>query len=71
MDLTTAITDFQQAKVMSGIQTRVARKMLDIQEFQGAAAVKLIEAAGKTSAQAGDALTTAAIGLGGEIDTYA
>jgi len=71
MDLTTAITDFQQAKVMSGIQTRVARKMLDIQEFQGAAAVKLIEAAGKTSAQAGDALMTAAIGLGGEIDTYA
>lgn len=56
---------------MSGIQARVARKMLDMQEFQGAAAIKLIEAAGKTSAYAGDALLAAATGLGGEIDMYA
>ena len=70
MDLTTAITDFQQANVMSGIQTRVARKMLDMQEFQGAAAIKLIEAAGQAGAHAGDALVTAATGSGGEIDTY-
>jgi hypothetical protein len=70
MDLTTAISDFQQAKVMGGIQTGVARKVLDMQEFQGAAVVKLIEAAGRTAAGAGDALVAAATGLGREIDTY-
>lgn len=70
MDLTTAITQFQQAKVTAGIQTRVARKILDMQEFQGAAVVKLIEAAGGTAAKAGDTLAAAATGLGAEIDTY-
>ena len=70
MDLTTAITDFQHAKVMSDVQMRVARKVLDMQEFQGAAALKLIEAAGQTAAQAGDGLVAAATGLGGGIDTY-
>ena len=70
MDLTTALSDFQQAKVMSGIQTRIARKVLDMQEFQGAAAIQLIEAAGKTAAGAGDALVAAATGLGRDIDTY-
>ena len=70
MDLTTAISGFQQAKVMSEVQTRVARKVLDMQEFQGAAVVKLIQAAGETAAQAGDSLVTAATGLGGQIDTY-
>jgi hypothetical protein len=71
MDLTAAITNFQQAKVMSQVQTRVARKVLDMQQFQGAAAVKLIEAAAKTASGAGDALVAASTGLGGEIDTYA
>jgi hypothetical protein len=70
MDLTTAITNFQQAKVMSGVQMRVARKMLDMQEFEGAAAVKLIEAAGKIQAGAGDRLVAAATGLGGQLDTH-
>ena len=68
MDLTTAISDFQQAKVMGAVQARVARKVLDMQEFQGAAVVKLIEAAGATAAKAGDVLVAAATGLGGEID---
>ena len=71
MDLTAAITNFQQAKVTSAIQTQVARKVLDMQEFQGAAVMKLIEAAGKTASGAGDALVAALTGLGGEIDTYA
>ena len=53
---------------MSAVQTRVARKVLDMQEFQGAAAVKLIEAAGATAAKAGDALVAAATGLGGGIN---
>ena len=68
MDLTSALTNIQHARTMSSIQTRVARKILDMQEFQGAAVVKLIEAAGQTAAKAGDALAAAATGLGGEID---
>ena len=70
MDLTTAITDFQQAKTVAGLQIRVARKVLDMQKFQGAAVVQLIEAAAATTATAGQALVAAATGLGGEIDTY-
>jgi len=66
MDLTAAITNFQQAKAMSGVQFRIARKILDMQEFEGAAAIKLIEAACKTAAGEG----AASIGLGGQIDTY-
>jgi hypothetical protein len=71
MDLTTAITNFQQAKVMSGVQIQVARKILDMQEFQGAAVVKLIQAAGATAAGAGDELVAAATGVGGNLDAYA
>ena len=70
MDLTAAITNFQHAKVISGVQMQIARKVLDMQEFQGAAAIKLIEAATQTAASAGDALVAASTGLGGEIDTY-
>ena len=70
MDLTAAITNFQQAKVMSGVQLRIARKVLEMQELQGAAVVKLIDAAGATAARAGDALVAAATGVGGEIDIY-
>jgi len=62
MDLTAAITNFQQAKAMSGVQFRIARKILDMQEFEGAAAIKLIETAAGEGA--------ASIGLGGQIDTY-
>ena len=43
MDLTTAITNFQQANVMGGVQMAVARKILDMQQFEGDAAVKLIQ----------------------------
>jgi hypothetical protein len=70
MDLTAALTNFQHAKVMSDVQMRVARKALDMQEFQGAAAIRLIEAATQSAASAGDALVAASTGLGGEIDTY-
>ena len=70
MDLISAISGIQQAKTLSAVQMRVAKKVLDIQEFQGAAAVKLIEAAAQTAAGAGDALVAAATGLGGNVDTY-
>jgi hypothetical protein len=71
MDLVNAAVGFKQASVMAEVQMRVARKMLDIQQLQGNAAVKLIEAASKTTSQAGDELVAAATGLGGNVDTYA
>ena len=71
MDLTSAISGMQQAKTMADVQMKVARKVLDNQEMQGAAAIKLINAAGNVGAQAGDSLVAAATGLGGALDTYA
>ena len=68
MDLTAAVTNIQHAKTMSSVQIRVARKLMDAQKLQGAAMVRLIEATGEAGARAGDVLTAAAIGLGGEID---
>jgi hypothetical protein len=70
-DLTSGIVNFQQAALMSKVQFAVARKMLDSQEMQGAAMVKLIEAAGRGANEAGDQLVAAATGLGGQIDAYA
>ena len=71
MDLTSAVGNFQQARVAAAIQTKVARKILDAQQLQGAAVVKLIEAAGATAAKAGDTLAAVATGLGGQIDLFA
>jgi hypothetical protein len=71
MDITNAIVGLQNAKTMSRVQYAVARKMLDMQQFQGQAVVQLIEAAGKSMNQAGDAMVAAATGLGRELDTYA
>jgi hypothetical protein len=70
MDLTNGIVAFKQAELTSRVQYAVAAKILDNQEFQGAAAVKLIEAAGKATAGAGDQLAAAATGLGAQLDTY-
>ena len=71
MDLVSSISGMQQADVMSKIQFAVARKVLDNQEMQGNAAIELIQAATQATGQAGDALATAATGLGGQVDTYA
>ena len=71
MDLTSSLTNFQHARTVSAVQMKVARKVLDAQEMQGAAMVKLIEAAGKTAAKAGDALVAAATGVGGLVDVHA
>ena len=70
MDLTSAITSLQQSKTMGEVQMRVAKKILDMQEYQGNAAIQLIEAASAGVGQAGDSLVAAATGLGGTIDTY-
>jgi hypothetical protein len=71
MDLVSAITSMDQASTIGSVQMAVARKILDMQTFQGDAAVKLIQAASKSMNTAGDALVAAATGLGGQIDTYA
>ena len=69
MDLTSGIVNLKHAEVLGPVQMRVARKLLDAQQMQGAAAVKMIQAAGKVAASAGDALVAAATGLGSRIDT--
>jgi hypothetical protein len=71
MDLISAVTAMDQASTIGSVQMAVAKKVLDIQSFQGDAAVKLIQAASKSMNGAGDALVAAATGLGGQIDTYA
>ena len=70
MDLTSALAKFQTSQVLAEVQIQVARKIMDMQQLQGAAMVKLIDAAGKSASQAGDGLVAAATGLGGEIDTF-
>ena len=70
-DLTCGVVGFQQAATMSKIQFAVARKMLDNQQLQGAAVIKLIDAAGKGVTEAGEKLVSAAIGLGEQIDVSA
>lgn len=70
MDLTAGIVGFKQAQLASRVQFAVARKILDQQEQQGAAAIQLIQAAAKTGATAGDELVAAATGLGTSLDTY-
>ena len=67
-DLTSGIVNFQQAALMSKIQFSVARKILDAQRMQGAAAIELIDAASSGASRAGDDLAVAASGLGAEID---
>jgi hypothetical protein len=61
----------KQAETMSKVQFAVARKVLDNQQIQGAAVVKLIEAASQNTVKAGDALVASATGLGGQLDMYA
>ena len=66
-----AVTAMDQASTMGSVQMAVAKKILDMQGFEGDAAVKLIQAASNSMNSAGDAMVAAATGLGGQIDTYA
>jgi hypothetical protein len=70
MDLVTAAVNMQQANLMGQVQILVARKILDSEQQQGAAADELIEAASNGVNQAGNALI-AATGLGGQLDVTA
>jgi Putative motility protein len=69
--LVNAAVGMKQAETMSRIQVAVAKKVMDVDKMNGAAALKLLDAASQGVAQKGDALVAAATGLGGEIDTYA
>jgi len=71
MDLVSAASGFQQAKILAQVQVAVAGKVMDMQRFQGDAAVKLIQAATSGVNQAGDQLVAAATGLGGSLDVQA
>ena len=71
MDLISAVTAMDQASTIGSVQMAVAKKILDMQSFQGDAAVKLIQAASNSMNSAGDGMVAAATGLGGQIDTYA
>jgi hypothetical protein len=71
MDLVSAITSMDQASTVGSVQMAVARKILDMQQLQGNAAVNLIQAASKSMNASGDAMVAAATGLGGQLDTYA
>lgn len=70
MDLVNAAVGLKQASLMAQVQYRVAGKILDMEKFQGAAALKLLEAAGAGVDTAGDALVAQATGLGSELDVY-
>ncbi len=69
MDLISSAVGIKQSQTLGKIQFAVARKLLDNQELQGAAAVKLIQAASANVNKAGDALVTQALGLGGKYDS--
>lgn len=71
MDLISAIVGLDQASTLSAVQISVAKKLLDVNRQDGAAAVQLIQSAEKSVNTSGDALVAAATGLGGQVDTYA
>jgi hypothetical protein len=61
----------KQAETMSRVQVAVAKKVMDVDKMNGAAALQLLNAASNGVAKAGDALVASATGLGGSLDTYA
>jgi hypothetical protein len=71
MDLVNAAVGLQQARLASQVNVAVAKKVMDTQRMEGAAAIQLVQSASKGVGQAGDQLVAAATGLGGALDTYA
>jgi hypothetical protein len=66
-----ALCNLKTAELMGQVQIRVAKKMLDAERQNGAAAIQLIEAASQGVARAGDELVAKATGLGGSLDVMA
>jgi len=74
MDMISSAIGMKQAQTMSQVQYAVARKVMDNNQMQGDAAVKLIQAAGQSASKAmkaGDQLVAQALGLGKNCDTCA
>ena len=71
MDLANSLSNLSRANTMSKVQLAVAKKVMDNERMQGAAAIELLNAASRGVSEAGDELVAAATGLGSKIDTYA
>lgn len=71
LDLVNSVVGLQQAKTISDVQMAVAKKVMDSDRANGAAVLKLLQAASGGVSQSGDQLAAAATGVGGELDTYA
>src|ERR1041384_5457166 len=67
MDLVSAAVNLRQADVMGQVQMKVTRKLLDVEQSQGDAMVKLIESASQDVCKAEDDMVAAATGLGGNL----
>lgn len=70
MDLVTSAIAFKQASTMAKVQYAVAGKIMDQQRSDGAAMVKLLNAANLGVNKAGDQMAAAATGLGGTLDVH-
>jgi hypothetical protein len=71
MDLVNAAIGLQQAKLFGQVQILVAKKILDSEQQQGAAADELVNAATNGVDQAGNALIAATSTLGSQLDLTA
>jgi hypothetical protein len=69
--LITGAINLQQAATFAKIDYAVARKVLDMQDQEGSAAVELVNAASNGVNQAANQLVAAATGLGSQIDVSA
>jgi hypothetical protein len=70
MDLTAAISNYQQSQLMGDVQVAVAKRIMDVQWADGATALELLNAAAKAGEMAGDSLVAAATGFGSQLDMY-
>lgn len=68
MDLVGAIVNMQASSAVGAVQIRAAKKLLENDQMQGAAALKLIESAANGTNEAGNAVAAQALGLGGMLD---
>lgn len=71
LGLVNSFTQMKQVENLSKVQVAVAKKVMDVDKMNGAAALKLLDAATNSSSMAGDALAASATGLGGNVDVYA
>lgn len=71
MGLVNSAVHLKQAENLGKVQIAVAKKVMDVQKDNGAAALKLLDAATENVSMAGDVLVASATGLGGNVDIYA